>query len=347
MNTQNNSLDPQQTLNQWLETWLAVYKQQAVKPKTVEGYISAIRIIENDICSQSPIQSITEIDLQQLLNLAASNRSYSKATLSKVRSTLRQAFRPLIRQNVLSVDPTAELTIPLSPTKEVLPLTHQQQEVVEMACSHDPLGHLIIFLLETGLRKGEMMDLTWDKYNPAEPSIFVSAAKTPAGVRKVYLTSRANAIVRRQAHINEYIFNHTKLAPVTPTVTRRLVDRIRKASGVDTLACHVCRHTFVTRLCEKKIPAKAIAQIIGHAKVDYVLDIYAQMEADELRKAIFALEPDGRGSAIMGSELRIPVHLYDSLQAEADAQGISVDALVTHLLTLYVSESSRTKTKTG
>ena len=89
------------------------------------------------------------------------------------------------------------------------------------------------------------MDLTWDKYNPAEPSIFVSAAKTPAGVRKVYLTSRANAIVRRQAHINEYIFNHTKLAPVTPTVTRRLVDRIRKASGVDTLACHVCRHPYV------------------------------------------------------------------------------------------------------
>ena len=346
MNTQNNSLNPQQTLIQWLETWLRLYKLPTVKSKTGEIYKNMCDLIARQPCSEKALGDITEMDLQELLNTAAAN-GYSKSTITNIRFTLRQAYRPLIRQRILSVNPTTELTIPLSPTKEVLPLTHQQQDAVELACSTDPLGHLIIFLLETGLRRGELMGLRWRDYNPAEPSIFVSAAKTPAGIRKVYLTSRANAIVRRQKHINEYIFNHTKRAPVTPTVTRRLIDRIRKASGVDALACHVCRHTFVTRLCEKKIPAKAIAQIIGHAKVDYVLDIYAQMEADELRKAIFALEPDGRGSAIMGSELRVPVHLYDSLQAEADEQGISVDALVTHLLTLYVSENSRAKTKTG
>lgn len=299
-------------------------------------YEGIARMVSKDRCGALPVTEVTEIDLQVLLNKLAAN-GYSKSTLDKVRYTLRQAYRPLVRRKSVSIDPTEELVIPIAPTKEVLPLTHKQQEAVEMACAGDPLGHLIIFLLETGLRRSELMGLRWEDYDVADHSIFISASKTPAGVRKVYLTTRAENIIRQQEHINDYIFNHTKRNPVTKTVMHRLVNRIRRASGVEELTCHVCRHTFVTRLCEQQAPAKAIAQIIGHAKTDYVLDIYAKMEADELRKVIYVLEPNGRGAAIMGSEVRVPVHLYDSLQQEADKQKVSVDALATHLLTLYVS----------
>ena len=337
---QTNGVDSQQTLNQWLDTWLKVYKMPAVKPRTVNIYQSIQRIIACRKIGNKAVDRVTEMELQQLLNEVAAD-GYSKSTLIKIRYTLRQAYRPLIRQDIVSANPTTELIIPLSPTKEVLPLTRRQQDAVELACRSDALGHLLIFLMETGLRKGELMGLRWEHYNPADPSIFVEASKTPAGVRKVYLTKRANAIVQQQAHINDYIFNHTRCAPITQTVMRRLVERIRRVTNIKALACHVCRHTFVTRLCEKKVPVKAIAQIIGHAKVDYVLDIYAQMEADELRKAIYALEPDGCSTAIMGAELRIPVDLYKQLQATATEQGTSVDALVTHLLTLYVSGSSK------
>lgn len=324
------------TLFEWLQDWLQIYKIPTVKKKTADMYVGIARMVGRDPCGSLSVTEVTEIDLQVLLNKIAAN-GYSKSTLNKVRYTLRQAYRPLVRRKSVSIDPTVELVIPIAPTKEVLPLTHKQQEAVKMACANDPLGHLILFLLETGLRRSELMALQWEDYDAADHSIFVSISKTPAGVRKVYLTKKAEDIIRRQEHINDHIFNHTKRNPVTKTVMHRLVNRIRQSSGVPELACHVCRHTFVTRLCEQKVPAKAIAQIIGHAKVDYVLDIYAKLEADELRKAIYALEPNGRGGAIMGSEVRVPVNLYDNLQQEADKQKVSVDALVTHLLTLYVS----------
>ena len=69
-------------------------------------------------------------------------------------------------------------------------------------------------------------------------------------------------------------------------------ERIRKNSQVAKLTPHVCRHTFVTRLCEKGVSAKTIAQIIGHAQSDYVLDIYAMMDKQEQRKAIYVLEDE-------------------------------------------------------
>lgn len=78
--------------------------------------------------------------------------------------------------------------------------------------------------------------------------------------------------------------------PVTFIVLRRLYERIRKVTGILSLTNHVCRHTFVTRLSEKGVSAKAITQTIGHARTDYVLDIYARMEQAELCKAIYVLE---------------------------------------------------------
>ena len=229
--------------------------------------------------------------------------------------------------------PAKDLILPLAATKEVLPLTHREQEAVEEACRGDVLGHLLIFLLWTGLRKGEMMTLRWEDYNSDDNSIFIRNSKTEAGVRKVYLLPLAQKIIEKMPRINEYVFNHTCNAPITPTVMRRLVDRIRLRSGVSGLTCHVCRHTFVTRLCEKGVPAKAIAQTIGHAKADYVLDIYAKMEADELRKAIYVLDNDARHSTLMGASVTLPVDLYSRLQQEVEKQHVSVDALATFLLT--------------
>lgn len=322
------------TLNEWLTAWLGTYKFPMVKDKTAEGYLLVQKHFQLYTCYNKPVRSITEMDLQKMLNQIAA-KGLSKSFLKKCRYTLRQSFRSLIRQGELKTDPTTDLKLPIAPEKQILPLTHAEQERVEAACQSDPLGHIILFLLETGLRRAELMCLEWQYYNPYENSIYLHKSKTPAGCRKVYLTSKAKAIIDLQPRTSKYIFLHTRGGQITPTVLRRLVNRLRSASGVANLACHVCRHTFVTRLCEKGVPAKAIAQIIGHARADYVLDIYARMEADELRKAIYALDPT-HGATVLGSEIRLPVSLYQTLADEAKRQLVGVDVLATHILQTFV-----------
>ncbi len=319
------------TLGEYLDWWFDLYKRSAVRKRTADLYRYIVSIIKNDPCAAIPVTDVTEPDLQALLNRTAA-AGYSKSVLEKVRYTLRQAYRPLARHGAVTTAPTVELILPRAPVKKVLPLTHEQQDAVEAACARDPLGHLIIFLLETGLRRGEMMALRWEHYDPVVQSIFVAAAKTPAGIRTVFLTSRAAAIVESQERTSDYIFTHTRGGAVTQIVMRRLVDRIRHRAGVPQLACHVCRHTFVTRLCEAGAPVKAIAQIIGHAKSDYVLNIYAQLEATALCKAIYVLDKNKSPSPLFGQEIHLPTSLFATLQAEADRQHISVDVLATFLL---------------
>ena len=111
-------------------------------------------------------------------------------------------------------------------------------------------------------------------------------------MRTVFLIKEAQAIIEKQLRQGKQIFHHSKGRSISKYSLRGLFDRIQEATNIYTFTCHVCRHTFVTRLCEKGISAKAIAQIIGHAHTGYVLDIYAMLEQKEPRRAIYALEPD-------------------------------------------------------
>ncbi len=324
-------------LNEWMHKWFAVYKSPMVKTHTNNMYQYALSLIGKSEVANHRIADVTEMDLQNMLNSLAKQK-YSKSTILKVRLALKQAYKVLVRNNTINFDPTRELQIPLAPKKEILPLTHQEEKLVTVACADDVLGHLIIFLLKTGLRKSEMMALKWEDYNSDDNSIFIQSSKTVAGVRKVYLVPTARSIIQRMPHINEYIFNHTRNAPITPSVMRRLVDRIRIKTNIPSFACHVCRHTFVTRLCERKVPVKAIAEIIGHARSDYVLDIYAKMEADVLRKSIYILEEGDNYSSLMGATIQLPLSLYDTIYKEAEKQHVSVDALATFLLTSVTAQ---------
>lgn len=279
------------TLQEWLDEWLITYKACAVSESTYDIYRFSISLICRYPIAAASLSEVTERDLQQCLNKLHLAK-YSKSSIFKVRLVLRQSFSVAARIGLIPASPATELILPAAPTKEVLPLTHAEQALIEAACLDDPLGHLILFLLDTGLRRAELENLRWTDYVDAPDGayIHVRASKTKAGIRTVYLISRAKEIIDKQPRINAYIFNSMRKTPLTHTVMRDLCYRVRQKARVANFTPHVCRHTFVTRLCEQGVAAKAIAQIIGHAKADYVLDIYATLEKQELRRAIYILD---------------------------------------------------------
>ena len=290
------------------------------------------------------LTKVTELDLQGILNNLYSQKSLSanqktrlsKDTITKVRSLLQQAFQTADRLNLISTNPTIHLKVPQNaPKKDVKPLNHEQQERLKVACSDDKLGCLFMFLLNTGLRREELVNLSWQDYDPINKTIFVKKSKTKAGVRQVYLLAEANEIILSQPHTDEFIFHNTLGRKLSPSSMRRLYERLRKKANIPFLTNHVMRHTFVTNLCEKKNSAKAISQIIGHANSKYVLDIYASLETDELRKSIFSLEtPQIAKSKNEELILEIPNELYQNIVRVAFNKGLPINEYILHEMRL-------------
>ena len=46
---------------------------------------------------------------------------------------------------------------------------------------------------------------------------------------------------------------------------------------IPRFSCHITRHTFCSRLCEKETNVKVIQQVMGHKVIQTTLDIYAEV----------------------------------------------------------------------
>ena len=60
----------------------------------------------------------------------------------------------------------------------------------------------------------------------------------------------------------------------------------RKPVIIPGFSCHITRHTFCTRLCEKDTNIKVIQSVMGHKDVQTTLDIYAEV-SDKKKKEVF------------------------------------------------------------
>ena len=280
------------TIKEWLDEWLDTYiKPPCRKENTYQCYkyvIKAAIKLQPEICSVK-LDDVDELFLQRLLNQSA-NR-YSKSTIKKIRTVFKEAYTVAVRNHKCSENPALSLTIPEDAhEKEIRALTREEEEKVIAAAKEDVLGHLAIFMLETGLRSSELINLKWADYNANKDEIYVKKSKTKNGIRVVPLLSDAKRIIDSQPHYCEYIFTSTIKKPVTKTVLRRLYERLRKATGISIVTNHVYRHSFATRAVEKNIDYKALSKIMGHKDVAFTLSRYADAETSFLHEQMDLLE---------------------------------------------------------
>ena len=160
-----------------------------------------------------------------------------------------------------------------------------------------------LLALATGMRRGELLALTWASVDLGKAHITVcqSLQQTNAGVslkqpksgrgRQVALPSLAVQALRahkaRQAEErlllgpaytdNDLVFARYDGAFWEPdSFTSSFAAAIRK-SGLPHLNFHALRHSHATILLKQGINPKVVSERLGHAKVGTTLDIYSHV----------------------------------------------------------------------
>ncbi|MDP9364334.1 MAG: tyrosine-type recombinase/integrase, partial [Chloroflexota bacterium] len=72
--------------------------------------------------------------------------------------------------------------------------------------------------------------------------------------------------------------------------------RLAAAAGVPVLRFHDLRHTGATLLIANGVPAKVVAERLGHASIAITLDLYAHVQEGMQRDAAARLEGLLRGA---------------------------------------------------
>ncbi len=158
---------------------------------------------------------------------------------------------------------------------EARALTEQQtaQLLAQLAGNEDsPHAHLIAMVaVDTGLRRGELMSLTWEKVDFEGNRILVNDSWDGKGTktgreRHVPMTSRVREALRERAALA--LSNQRDLPPLPHINIQRSLKTAGKAAGIGHVHFHMLRHTAATRWCESGLKLEEVQRLLGHAKIE-------------------------------------------------------------------------------
>lgn len=197
--------------------------------------------------------------------------------MNLLRSVLRTAWKEWhwIREN-----PLRDVRPPRAPPSRKRRISEEEVRAILRACDVGDLeagtalqrtGLAFAFALETAMRAGEILGLTWQ--DVSEKSVRLATTKN-GDERRVPLSRRAREILAALPKDGSRVFD---LLPGTRDVLFR---QARDLAKVQNLRFHDSRAEAIWRL-SKKLDVLELARVIGHRDIKSLM-IYYQTSADEL-----------------------------------------------------------------
>jgi len=171
-------------------------------------------------------------------------------------------------------------------------LTDEEEERL-LNASPPWLQDLIAIAVDTGLRRGELVALSWDRVDLAGREVRLIQTKN-GKERRVPLTARAHAVLARLRRTRAEEHGPFPSGPgKRPYILVSAYRRARTKAGLCDVRFHDLRHTFATRLVRAGVDLITVARLLGHSDLRMV-QRYAHPGAADARRAVHALEARAR-----------------------------------------------------
>lgn len=267
------------TLRQLFNEWLPIHSQ-TISNSAVKSYHIAFKHISN--ISDT---SITDIHFQHLQNVIDSMhvKGLSYSSCKKVRTVLNQLFNYAIIKDYPITNYALHLNLgPNVPTIKRRVFTRQQ--INKLWAIDTSYSRMILILLYTGLRIGELLNLRKQDINRRSSYLIVRHAKTKAGEGRII------PLHHRITPLIEQVYNDTDVHLFTISYTtfrKHFQDIMKQLNCKHTI--HDTRHTFAS-LLDAVAPPNALRSLLGHKQGDITTRIYTHKTIRELRKSIELLK---------------------------------------------------------
>ncbi|WP_244485268.1 site-specific integrase [Pseudolabrys sp. Root1462] len=181
----------------------------------------------------------------------------------------------------LSHNPAKLIRRPCVNNERTRRLLDGEESLLLAACDAGQTAHMkpiIIFALETGMRRGEILSLCWSDVELSRRVVHVRQSKTGAS-RTIPLTRRATLILQNMTSFGEA--PGTPVFPLNANAVRLAFQRIRARAGISDLRFHDLRHEAISRLFERGLQMFEVAAISGHRGMR-MLQRYTHLRATDL-----------------------------------------------------------------
>jgi integrase/recombinase XerD len=151
---------------------------------------------------------------------------------------------------------------------------------------------LILTLLRTGMRIGELLETKVVDLNLGEKTIRIFEAPKNRVGRMVYLSADAARALKRWLKLRKYesdfVFCGLRGAPLCYETARAIFHKSVKQAGLThkDYTLHSLRHTYATELLNAGMPLQCLQELLGHKSIEMTRR-YARLSDNARRQAYY------------------------------------------------------------
>jgi integrase len=243
------------------------------------------------------LHDVSPIEIEKF-KMAKIKEGLTKSTVNRYLAILKRLFNIAIGWGYAKENPV--MRVKFYPEKDNLKertLTEEEEDRL-LEASSEQLRPILIVALNTGMRRGEILNLKWNQTDFHAKEIKVE--KTKSGKPRVV---DINSILlnelmklKRESKDSQHVFLNPKTGKPYKKLQTSFEGACRRAS-IKGLRFHDLRHTFASRLVERGVDLIKVKELLGHSSVK-VTERYTHSNREERKKAVELLCHKSRKTAI-------------------------------------------------
>lgn len=260
------------TVGYYIDEWLNAKKKSVVNNTWVKYDNFSQRF---EPIREIKIQELTRKDVQDFIN----NQDLKPASVAHLKMILSAAVNLAIDDKVIINNVCRSVQLPRIKEKPIRILTMDEMKKILMACANSYVYDVVCLEYATGLRRGEILGLTWDDVDfdnntisvnkswiiiSGKPQWSEAGTKTEEGRRVVaILPETAEWLKRLKARKNTiYLFESASGLPVNPQNFFKQFKKLVRDAGME-ISFHDLRHNYATNLMMNNIHTSLIQGQLG------------------------------------------------------------------------------------
>ncbi|MEH7094055.1 tyrosine-type recombinase/integrase [Neobacillus vireti] len=291
-----------QKLGEFLEEWLN-YKKTKIADSSYSTYYINLKTHILPEFENMPLANLKPLHIQHFYTMLLNEKKLHHNTVRKIHTMLVNALDRAVKFDMV-VKNAAKLVDPPKESKAEMKVWSVDEVHSFLDAAKDsPFFMVYNIAINTGMRQGEILGLSWDCVNFEDNLLSVkqtlghdgktlkSTTKTAAGMRSIAIPEELVEELKRHKleqkkqrlrlgsiYTDMNFVNASEVGtPINPSNLRRNFNSLIKKANAEKIRFHDLRHTHATLLLQQGVHPKIVSERLGHADTRMTLDRYSHL----------------------------------------------------------------------
>jgi excisionase family DNA binding protein len=228
------------------------------------------------------LHEVTALDIEKF-KCVKIGEGLNKTTVNHYLKILKRLFNIAIEWEYAKENPVKRIKFYSEKDSLTERILTEKEEVrlLEVASGH--LRPILMVALNTGMRRGEILNLTWNRIDLEKRLIRVVNTKSGRN-RIIPVNDVLFEALSGMEKGSDYLFPNPGTGKPYRTVRRSFETACRREK-IKGLRFHDLRHTFASRLVERGVDIVRVKELLGHSSVK-ITERYTHSNQEERKRAV-------------------------------------------------------------